>query len=164
MGDLALSGTVVGSRQPLDDVPRIFRRAFHSDHPCDLLADSRIQKALEQSSSETCRYDFLKNRRGVGQKFVIVTDLVLLTSALGARTHGIRGTDVESRKREQGLNHRDLFGTTDELRVGHVHAVDLARYETIDQLVGNLGNRVKARLVIEFRVRLFDGDAGITKG
>ena len=160
MGDLALSGTVVSSRQSLDDVPRIFRRAFHRDHPRDLLADGRIQKALKEPGSETCRYDFLENRRGVGQKFVIVTHLALLTGACGSGA----GTHIESGKREQSLNNRDLFGTANELRVGHVDAVDLARYETINQLVGNLGNRVKTRLVIELRVSLFNGNTSVTKG
>ena len=165
MGDLALSGTVVSSRQSLDDVPRIFRRAFHRDHPRDLLADGRIQKALKEPGSETCRYDFLENRRGVGQKFVIVAHVALLTGACGSGACGSSaGTHIESGKREQCLDNRDLFRTADELRVGHVDAVDLARYETINQLVGNLGNRVKTRLVIELRVSLFNGDTSITKG
>ena len=46
--NLRLTGSVVSSRQALDHVVRVLRRTLHSHHSSDLLADGRIQKALEQ--------------------------------------------------------------------------------------------------------------------
>ena len=50
--------------------PALLGRAFHRDHPCDLLTDGRVQEALEQPHLETGRHDFLQNAFRRWKEFV----------------------------------------------------------------------------------------------
>ena len=59
--DLTLTGAIVSHGQLFDHVPCTFRCTFHRNHSSDLLADRRIQKALEKLCLETGRHDLFQD-------------------------------------------------------------------------------------------------------
>ena len=69
-GDLGLPGPVVLPGQRLDEVVGILGRSPHGDHPGNLLADGRVQEALEQPHLERDRDDLFEDALGVGQELV----------------------------------------------------------------------------------------------
>ena len=54
----------------LDDLVGVFGGRFHRHPPGDLLADSRVEQALEQPDLERHRQDFFEDAGGVGHEFV----------------------------------------------------------------------------------------------
>ena len=68
--DLVLAGAVVLPRERLDEVVGVLGGAAHGDHPRDLLADGRVEEALEQPDLERDRHDLLEDAAGVGQELI----------------------------------------------------------------------------------------------
>ncbi len=66
-----LAGTVVLHTQTFNQIVRALGGALHRDHARNLLADCRIEEALEQLNFEAGRHDFFEDALGRRNKFVL---------------------------------------------------------------------------------------------
>ena len=70
----------------------------------------------------------------------------------------------EASKRQKGLDYHSLFRNRQELSVSDIHSVNFARDVPLDQFIRDFGNRREGRLVVKFRVGLFDRHSSETQG
>ena len=144
--DLRLACAVVCHRQLANDLVGVLGGRLHGDHAGDLLADRRVQEALEELDAEAGRYDLLQNALGRRQELVLRLGVPRLAPGRPAPS-----TEL---KRQERLDHGFLFGAGHELRVDHVEPIDLAGDVLVQVAIGQYFDIVVRRSVLEVRERL----------